>query len=95
MQMNNLILISETDLRAVLSETIKKELESIRPVEQSNESELITRKETAKILDISLPTLNAYTRDGKIQSYRIGSRIRYKRNEVINSVLKVQSFKYR
>lgn len=93
--MNNLILISETDLRAVLSETIKKELESIRPVEQSNESELITRKETAKILDISLPTLNAYTRDGKIQSYRIGSRIRYKRNEVINSVLKVQSFKYR
>lgn len=93
--MQNIILVNEKELRDLISDSITKVLDTFKPVEPSNENELITRKETAKILDISLPTLNAYTRDGKIQSYRIGSRIRYKRNEVINSVLKVQSFKYK
>jgi excisionase family DNA binding protein len=92
--MNNLILITETELRAVLTETIKTELANLRPTEPINDNQLITRLEASKILGISLPTLYKYTLEGKIQSYRIGSQIRYKKEEILNSLSKIQSFKY-
>jgi excisionase family DNA binding protein len=92
--MNNLILITETELRAVLTETIKTELANLRPTEPINDNQLITRLEASKILGISLPTLYKYTLESKIQSYRIGTRIRYKKEEILNSLSKIQSFKY-
>jgi excisionase family DNA binding protein len=92
--MNNLIVITETELRAVLTETIKTELANLKPTEPINENQLITRLEASKILGISLPTLYKYTLEGKIQSYRIGSQIRYKKEEILNSLSKIQSFKY-
>ena len=42
----------------------------------------LTRKETAQILRVTLPTLYDWTKRGYLQSYRMGSRIRYKRSEV-------------
>jgi hypothetical protein len=93
--MNNLILISETDLRAVLTETIKTELANFKPTDPINENQLITRMETSKILGISLPTLAVYSQKGLIQEYRLGTRIRYKKDEVINSLSKIQSQKFK
>ena len=93
--MTNLIVISETDLRTIMSDTIKQELASFKPVEQPKNHSLITRQETANLLGISLPTLSTYSKEGKIQSYRIGTRIRFKYDEVINSVSKIQTLKYR
>lgn len=55
------------------------------------EVEYITRKEAAKILSISLVSLNQWTKEGIIQGYRIGTRVRYKKNEVLNSLTKVKS----
>ncbi len=57
--------------------------------------ELITRKETAEILGISLPTLNSWTSTGIIPAQRIGTRIRYKRTDVYNSLKDVETLKYR
>ncbi len=91
----NLIIISETDLKAFLSETIKTELANLKPVEQSKNDLLITRQEAANLLGLSLPTLGTYTNEGKIQSYRIGTRIRYKKDELLNSLSKIQSLKYK
>lgn len=45
--------------------------------------EYITRKETAQILKISVVTLHHWTRQGLIQHYKISSRVRYKRAEVM------------
>jgi len=45
--------------------------------------DLITREETAQILRVSLPTLNHWTKSGLLQSYKIASRVRYKRAEVM------------
>jgi len=57
--------------------------------------ELITRKETARILGISLVTLNEWTKNGIIPAQRIGTRIRYKRTDVYNSLKDVETLKYR
>lgn len=55
------------------------------------QTELITRKEAAKVLGVSLPTINDWTKTGKITGYRIGSRIRYKRNEIENSLSQIKT----
>lgn len=55
------------------------------------QTELITRKQTAQLLGVSLPTVNDWTKTGKIQGYRIGSRIRYKRNEIENSLSQIKT----
>ena len=46
-------------------------------------SELITREQTAELLRVSLPTLHKWTKSGLLQSYKIASRVRYKREEVM------------
>lgn len=55
------------------------------------QTELITRKQAATLLSVSLPTVNDWTKTGKIKGYRIGSRIRYKRNEIENSLLQIKT----
>ena len=57
--------------------------------------ELITRKETALIYGISLVTLNEWTKTGIVPAQRIGTRIRYNRADVYNSLKDVETLKYR
>ena len=55
----------------------------------------LTRKETAKLLQVSLVTLNEWSKMGIIQSYRIGGRIRYKLSEIDEALKEVKNLKYR
>jgi hypothetical protein len=55
---------------------------------------LLTRKETADKLKISLVTLNDWTKRGMIQSYLIGGRVLYKDSEIEGSLHKVRTVKY-
>jgi excisionase family DNA binding protein len=57
--------------------------------------ELITRKETAQILGISLPTLNVWTKTGIIPAQRIGTRVRYQRINVYAALQDIQTLKYK
>jgi excisionase family DNA binding protein len=57
--------------------------------------ELITRKETANIYGISLPTLNEWTKKGIIPAQRIGTRVRYNRAKVYASLKDIETLKYR
>jgi excisionase family DNA binding protein len=91
----NLILFSESDLRLIVSETVRNEIQSFKQVEKTQDSNLLTRQETAQILGISLPTLYNYSKDGRLPYYRIGSRIRYKKDEVLNSLSLIQTSKFK
>ena len=82
-------------LRRLISDSVKVEVEKFSSLYQPQQNnDLITREDTAKLLGISLPTLHSWSKLGIIPSYRIGTRIRYKKEEVLNSVSKVQSIKY-
>ena len=77
--------LSSDELRTLISEVIKSELEKIDfNTEPNDASYLLTRKEVAKILKISLPTLHEWVNDGKLTAYVIGkNRIRFKRDEIL------------
>ena len=53
--------------------------------------ELLTRKETAKRLNITLATLNDYTKTGKIVANRIGNRVLYKETDIQNALHQVKT----
>ena len=92
--MENLILspISIGELTSVISETVSNEVNRILSLhKQPEQTEYITRKDTAKILGVSLVTLNVWQKTGLVTGYRINTRVRFKRAEVLNSLLKIQT----
>ncbi len=85
--------ISKDDLENLLRKVVKEEINEALP--DSNQSEqnhvIITRQEAANLLGVSLNTLNDWTKRGILQSYRIGTRIRYNKADVLNALKKVES----
>lgn len=82
-------------LKTEISEDVFKKiaplfLSVLQPVK---ETQFLTRKEAAKLLGVSLPTILDWTKSGKIIGYRIASRVRYKRNEIENSLSQIKTRK--
>jgi excisionase family DNA binding protein len=75
--------ISLDDLRELIYECLERKAVNNNPCNMDLEGdELLTRKDAAELLHISLPTLLERTKDGTLTSYRVGSRILYKRSEL-------------
>ncbi len=53
---------------------------------------LLTRDEAAKMLSVSLVTLWKYTKDDIIPAYRIGTKVRYKKSEILLALKKMNQF---
>jgi excisionase family DNA binding protein len=58
--------------------------------EQPREEGYRTRKETAEMLNISLPTLNQYTKKRILTGYRVGVRVLYKQSEIESALVKMK-----
>jgi excisionase family DNA binding protein len=54
----------------------------LQTIEKSKSEAYKTRKETAEMLNISLPTLNEYTKKGILKGYKVGVRVLYKLSEI-------------
>ena len=81
-----LIILDKEDLMEVLdsliSETVSREVGKI--VFEESGSPLLTRDEVAKMLDISLPTLLQWEKDGVIpKPKRLGQRVYWVRQSLI------------
>ena len=95
--MNNLILSTHTteELINFINSAVKEAFKELPNPSPSNPSEtLLTRKETADKLKISLVTLNDWTKRGLIQSYLLGGRVFFKESEIENSLHRTKSIKY-
>lgn len=79
--------IPYTQLLDDLTERIAQVLpKQVTPPPPDNQNDLITRKETAALLGITLPTLHAWSVQGKLKAYHIGTRVRYKKSEVLKAL---------
>lgn len=93
----NVILTTYTpeELTGIIQNAVKEAVKNIQPPTSTPPSEkLLTRKETADKLKISLVTLNDWTKRGMLQSYIIGGRVLYKDSEIEASLYKTQTVKY-
>lgn len=75
--------LSKDDLFDLVTEAVQ----SVRNSEPQPETkELLTRKETADLLNVNIATLWRWTNSGKLSQYGIGGRTYYKRSEVLEAV---------
>jgi len=96
----NIILHSTpiNDLKDIIGEVLEEKLKAFTPQlpPQPPQRETYgTRKDVAKELHISLPTLNELTKNGTLQGNRIGGRVLYKWDYVFEAVKEIKTLKYR
>lgn len=82
------IQVTPENLLASIQKIVKQTFENIK-VETENPEQLLTRKQTAALLNVTLATLNDWTKAKKLVSYGIGNRVYYKKNEVLESLVPV------
>jgi len=99
--MQNSIILQNIDLQqleSLISTAVNKgiALQVSQPTNTATDpNELLTRKEVCELLHITLPTLHSWSKENLITSYRINTRVRYKRAEVLATLQKVSQVKYR
>lgn len=62
---------------------------------EKKEPKFYSRKETAQLLHVTLPTLARLTKDGLITAKRVGSRILYDAEAIDAAVKENRMFKYK
>lgn len=72
------------DLKAIIDGCIIQAIAQAAQVAPIKEK-LLTRKEAAEYLNISLGTLHTHTKSGRICGQRIGSRLLYKKSDLDKS----------
>lgn len=80
------ITISIADFKAIISETVRVELQLIQNNFKKEEPKILSRKQAAAVLQINISTLHTWTEDGRIKKYKTGGRVYYK-SEDINAIL--------
>ncbi len=85
----------QNSIKTIVQDEVQKIVVGLPQQPTEPTPELITRKETAQILGISLVTLNEWTKTGVIPAQRIGTRVRYRKTDIYNSLKDVETLKYR
>jgi excisionase family DNA binding protein len=86
--------ITVNDLLLQIGQIIDAKISNLPPKE-NHQSGYLSRKEVAKLLKITLPTLHDWTKLGYLKAYKIGTRVLYKESEVIKTLENVPSFKHK
>lgn len=73
-----------TGMAAILKESRDQDLQA---------KEYLTTKETETILKVSPVTRWNWTNSGILKAYKVGSRLRYRKDEVLQALLKIESKK--
>ena len=85
--------ISVDQLLACISSALEQKInEKLEKIQNKPPVRYLSRKEVACQLQISLPTLNDWTKLGWLKSYKIGTRVLYKSDE-ITQALKERKFR--
>jgi excisionase family DNA binding protein len=87
--MNDLILsnIPLTDFETLIRNCVKSELQSFSPAPPpQDQDELLTTAEAIKLLRVSKVTLSKWRTEGRIKFYRIASRIRFRKSELLDAL---------
>ena len=79
--------ISAEELSNLVAEKVGNKIKLLVPQKES--VDLISRKEAARFLKISLPTLRKWTVRGLLISYKINGRIRYKKSEILTALQEI------
>jgi len=81
--------MSPEELSVLIAKSIREELIKFQPQPHPSNHKLLSRKEAAEYLDISLPTLDKYTKLGRIRGTRLGGRVLYSDEDLEKSLTEI------
>ena len=92
MKKNQIIIdvLSKEELEDLIGKSLEEVIKN-NTLNKTTNQELLTRKEACKLLKIDSSTLWRWSNKGKIIAYGIGSRRFYKKEELLNSLIKLNS----
>ncbi len=75
--------LSMSDLKKVVSDTLREERERIaEEAKKANEIDILSRAEVCKILSVSFATLNRWEKTGYLIPVRAGRKVHYLKDDV-------------
>ncbi|MFM9987375.1 helix-turn-helix domain-containing protein [Flavobacterium sp.] len=83
--------IELSELKKIVEDAVFNQLKCFVPIVEQKSNQLLTRKQTASFLCISLPTLHDWTKTGIIKAHRIGNRVLYKNDEINDSLSQINT----
>ena len=84
--------ITPDELKESIINDVRTELQLIKESLKPTPAPIyLTRKETAKILKVSLVTLHDWNKKGILKPYRLGNLIRYKSNELEQALISINN----
>ncbi|MEI6950668.1 helix-turn-helix domain-containing protein [Paraflavisolibacter sp. H34] len=85
--MHTIIFPGESEIKTWIREAVQECLEGALPQKQEPQMEepLITRKDVARMLGVSLVTLNDWAKKG-LPSHKVNGRVYFQRSEVLEYV---------
>jgi len=89
--MDKIVVVTMDELEQRISNAFESIMDRIINHQSNKMEEYIDRNEAASILGISKPTLQKYTENGMIPGYRQGVVIRYKKQELMNCLPKIET----
>ena len=79
--MSHIIVTTAEDLKAIVQQSVREAVQKLRREEEARahqapaeDAELMTRKEAATYLKVTIGTIDNYVRDGLLDKIRVGVR---------------------
>ncbi len=91
----SLALLPVDELRNLIAETVRAEIQTHIPAPAepfADFPELLTRRQTAQLLGVSLATLDNWTASGRLRKHRIAGAVRFRKSEVLAALDNLQRF---
>lgn len=88
----------KSELRDLIADVVKEQIHTFFEKKNTPDTALISRRETARRLNISLPTLHSYTKEGIIPSVRLGSTVKYRVCDILdvsNNIAEIKHSRYK
>ena len=84
-------------IKSIVADEIQNALTTLTDsLPKDKTPEYLTRKETAEMLGVSLPTLHSYVKRGYLTANRVGEKtVRFRREDVEKALNAVEPIKYR
>ena len=61
-------------------------------MKKPQQEKLLTRRQCAEFLSVTLSTLRTWVKDGTVNAYQLGGRIYFRRSEILKSLRRVKAF---
>lgn len=84
-----MVLLTPAELRELIKDVVSQCLEEKLPAAETvKEDQLLSISEVADFFSVTLVTIHAWSKSGLLKKYRIGSKVYFKKSEMIESLKK-------